>query len=252
MSISFVGSSASAGVGTSSISVAYPAGIAAGQLLLLCVANKYPNNSPATPAGWSLISNAQQSGGAGSAGIDTGTVYSTVFIREADGSETGSVTVSITSGNSAIGRMFSYQKAAGTIWSYAAANGSMNTQSTTLSITFNVDPGIIAADVVVVSSALNTDGATFTSHGLSGPGIGTKGTSEKHDAGTTQGQDCGLLVNEFNGFNSANSSGVQTYAVAATAAVAGAAVLVRLREATTSIPNKIYSINQSVNRASTY
>src|ERR1041385_2007993 len=120
MSISFGTQSSASATGTTSLSVAYPTGIVAGDLLVLPISSKYPTNGPVTPTGWTLLPDAQASGGHGSSGTNTGNVYMTVFFKVADGTESGNLSVSIPSGNAAMARMYRYTSTGAGAWSVAA------------------------------------------------------------------------------------------------------------------------------------
>lgn len=235
MAIAFGTASASAATGSTSLSVAYPASIAAGDLLLLFVCNKYPTNGPSTPSGWSTLTDGQGSGGAGASGIDTGSTYCTVFYRIADGSESGNVSVTITSGNSAVGVINRYTKAADKDWALAACQGADTAGgSTTYTFTGNVDPGLTAADFVVAAAAINSDTYTYSAQGITATGISAWGTvTERWDAGTTTGQDCKIVVSDHpvtTGTSSEAPVFTMTASGSATNSPAGAGVMVRLRE----------------------
>src|SRR5689334_9807475 len=163
MAISYVASGAIA-VGVNTLAVAYPSGIAAGDMLVVCISNKYPSNGPSTPSGWSTLPNGQQSGGSGSAGVDTGTVFATVFYKIADGTESGTLTVAITSGNAAAAQMHAYRIPTGSIWATPGSRSkAVNTASSSWSATSASDPVLQAGDVVLAISAINTDNYTFSS-----------------------------------------------------------------------------------------
>lgn len=240
MAVSFrsIGALGAGNVGTTSLSINYPTAGGApqsGDLLLLVVFNKYPTNGPSTPSGYNTITNGQASGGEGSAGIDSGTVYVTVFSRIADGTESGAVSVSIPSGNSSAGAVLCYQKGSGT-WDFAATNGSDNSgNSTSWSITGAVDPGVIAGDMLIAFNAINSDGQTFSSQAMSQSGITFGTVTERVDAGTNQGDDVGGMVSDHV-VSSGTSSGAPTYTATASASAtnrpAGACVILRIRETT--------------------
>jgi hypothetical protein len=227
------GTAGLAAVGTTSLAVPHPGSIAAGDLLVLAIANKYPNNGPATPNGWTLAG--QVSGGQGAAGIDIGTVFSTVFTKVAVGNESGNLAVTLTSANSSIGRMFRYTKGAGAAWSVAAATGADNAGgATSWSVTATSNPGITAGDMMLACSAINIDSYTYASWAMSATGVTVWGTvAERQDSGTTQGQDCGLHVVEHpvtTGTASAAPVFTMTASASATSNPAGATVFLRLRE----------------------
>ncbi len=219
---------------TSALSVTYPAGITAGQMLALMVVNKYPTNGPATPSGWTLPTNGQASGGAGADGSNSGHVYSTVFYRVADGTESGSVAVTITGNNIALGVISRLTKAAGATWNVAAANGAQNTGgSNSWSVTCGSDPGIWGGDFVLSLSGININTPTFTSEAISATGV-TFGTVVELDDTSSGSGDHIHIVYSSHAVTSGQSSAAPVYTMTASANTAntpaGSTALLRLRE----------------------
>ncbi len=227
MTIAFVAGPTAAN-GTTSAAVAYPT-VAAGNLLLLAVVNKYPPNGPATPGGWTLLG--QWSGGAGAAGSDSGNVYVTVYYKISDGTETGNVTVSVASGNAIRATMSQYSKDAAKSWRIAICGGSDNSSDTSWSVTGDADPGITAGDHVVALSGVNSDASTFSTPSLAASGATLGATSSRYNTGTSSGDD---VLSES--ASAAVSSGTANAAPAFTGTLAangaGATAIVRLREVT--------------------
>ena len=116
MAISYV-SQTTAVVGTTSLTFTYPT-VSAGDLLVMYIVNKYPAAPPTTPSGWSL--QLSKSGGAGSSGANTGEVLVSVYTKIATGSESGNFTVTITSGNCAVGAIARFSNSTG-YWDLASA-----------------------------------------------------------------------------------------------------------------------------------
>lgn len=245
MAIAFVAAGAAA-TGTTSLSIAFPAGISAGNLLAIAVANKYPANGPATPTDFIAPSDNQGSGGQGASGGDAGNVYATAFYKVATGSESGSVTVGIASGNSAIGRMFAYSNATG-LWSVACTFGADNTADTSWSVTGGADPGVTTGDVVLAISAINgADGTQqAASQAITQTGITYGAMTERQDSGTSAGDNSHLVVSEHP-VTSGTSSDVPVYTFTADTTIganapAGATVLMRLRESSAAATSLIWS-----------
>src|SRR4051812_24340143 len=72
----------------------YPAGITAGQLLVCFLVSKY--GAVTTPSGWTLPTNGKFTGGNPAAQLtDSGDATFTVFYKIADGTETGTLTITI-------------------------------------------------------------------------------------------------------------------------------------------------------------
>jgi hypothetical protein len=226
--------------GTTAPTVAYPAGISAGDCLIMAVANRPNAQTPATPSGWSALTSYTTTGGAGSEAAGTGTVRITVFVKinadgiiGADGTETGSVTLAITSGTSCGAAIWRCGKTTGKDWAVALANGSDNSAGTAWSVTFGADPGVTAGDLVFVASAASEDTATFASQALAQTGM-TYGTmNERTDTAITTGNDLRLIITQHavtSGTSSAPAVFTMTASGTNAANSAGASVMIRLRQ----------------------
>lgn len=230
MAIAF-GASGAAAAGTTSLSVPYPTGITAGQMLVLAIATK-SGTIPIVPTDWTI--RATDTGGAGS-GVDQGQITAFILTKEADGFESGNLSVSLPSGNSSLGRMFRYTKAAGKTWSFASATAQRNVGgSTSWSVTTAGTLDATANDMIIAASAVNTDAYSFSGQDLSASGITAWGTyAERQDSGTTNGNDCRLVVSEHP-ITAGTATGALTHTMlangSATNAPAGASAFLRLRE----------------------
>lgn len=226
------GSIGTGGAGTNSASPTFPA-VSAGNLLVCFVANKYPNNDPDLPTDafggiWVAPSNNQGTGGAGAAGPDSGDVYSTVFVKEATGTETGTLSISVPSGDSTIANIAVFTKSGG-IWSYAACNGGDTTSGTDYSVTGNVDPGVQADDMVVQGTAINSIAATTGSaHAITQSGVTYDAAVEIYDNGTSFGDNVGGKIS-YHPVSAGLSAGVPTYTMTLAVAAAGGTVMLRIR-----------------------
>lgn len=229
------GTAGAVAAGSTSLTVPYPASIVAGDLLVLTVGNKYPTNGPATPAGWTLVTNGQGSGGVGSAGTDSGTVYATVFVKQAVGGESGNLTVTLAGANSSMGRMFRYTKASVTIWDYAATNGSDATAGTAWSVTGAANPGIVSGDMLVVASAINGNVVTsWASESVSAAGATFTTHTERQDSNSTTGDDMTLVVSDHT-VTAGTASAAPVFTMTGTGtpttnSPTGASVMLRIRE----------------------
>jgi hypothetical protein len=231
MSIAFSAISTAA-VGTTSAAPTWPS-VASGNLALCLVTSKYQYPT-STPSGFTLL--AQANAGAGSSGVDTGNAYSSVYYKICDGTETGTLTVTSTGGNSIIARIAIYTKTA-TDWSLASTTGSDTTVDTTWSATGAADPGGVANDILVVCRSANTDGAAFAGTTLTWTGITFGTLNVRANSGTTQGDDCAMVVID-RAVSSGTSSGAPVDGGTDTVVVsgsspAGAVVFARIREYTT-------------------
>lgn len=218
--------------GTTQLLIPYPASISAGDLLVACVVNKYPTNAPTDPSEFALPSNARGEGGSGSAGVDTGTVYASVYVKVAEGDESGNLTVDITSGNAGLGYIARYTKTGGT-WSYAATNGADNTASgTTWVATGAGDPGVQSGDILIACTGQNSNDYAHSAHSFTQTGITFGSATERGEIGSTQGDDLRVIVADAAataGTSSAAPVYNATHATAGTDAPAGASVILRIR-----------------------
>lgn len=221
------------GSGTTSLTLAYPAVVASEDLLIAAIVSKHPPNAPATPAGWTLPTNGQTSGGSGASGVDTGSVNVTIFVKEADGTETGSLAISIPSGNSAYGQLHRLSKAATQNWSYACASGANNTPGTAWSVTAGSNPGIAANDLIFTVSGSNTDAYTYSAQAITATGVTFAATSERRDTGSSTGNDLQFIsTTTVVTAGTATAAPVFTMTASGTATdnPAGATVLFRARQ----------------------
>jgi len=228
MALSFVGYGAAA-VGTGSVAVPYPT-VTAGNMMVLFVENKYPNNPPTDPAGWNLVK--QQTGGAGSAGVDTGNTYMTVYAKIADGTETGNLTVTIPSGNSAVGRMCAWAKEPDSSWSTVYGIGyAQDSAFTGLAIPFS-GANLRLNDALMVAGGINTNDYTYAVFDFAASGLTFSAKSSVSSA-TSAGDDSQLIIYRgkvASGETAATLNFSVTASGSAASAPAGAFVLVVLRE----------------------
>ena len=220
--------------GTTAPTVAYPAGIASGDLLVLAVANRPNSSTPSTPSGWTAPSNYTVTGGAGAEGAGTGVVRATVFVKEATGTESGSLALAIASGTSCGAAIWRVSRGSGKRWLVALASGSDNSAGTGWSTTFGSDPGVASGDLVFVASAASEDTASFASQALAQTGVTYGAMTERADTAISTGNDLRLVVTEHP-ISSGTSSAAATYSMTASGTgstnTAGASVMIRLRQA---------------------
>lgn len=231
--VAFVNAGAAA-AGSTSLAVPWPASPVAGNLAALTIANKFPTNGPTTPTDWTLPSNGQASGGIGVNGTDSGNVYCTVYYFVLLGTESGNLSVTITSGNSAVGRIFQYSKTGGA-WDIAAVNGTDLVADASWAITYGANPGIRQKDMILVASAINTDDYTYSGQALTVTGCTLGTETERQDSGTITGSDCALMVSDHV-IASGTATAAPTYAATSSGTDSsvrpgGASVLLRIRAA---------------------
>lgn len=217
--------------GTTPLVPAYPSGFATGDLLVLHVTNKPETAVPTTPAGWTLEES--RSGGSGSAGADSGDVLVSVYTKTADGTESGTLSVTITGANSARAKMYAYTSSnTSALWLTDSADGVDSTAGTGWSVStgaISVQPD----DLVLAFSGINTDLGNATTEALAMSGV-TFGTMvERDDASISTGNDLSMVASEHPvtaGTVSAAATFTMTWTASGANYPAGATVLLRLRE----------------------
>ncbi len=223
----------SAVTGSTTLSPVCPASIAAGNLLLLHIASKYPTNGPAAPSGWTLAG--QASGGSGSSGADTGSVYSTVYYKIADGTESSTtVTVTLTGVNQGVACITRSSVSAGRTPSLVAVTGSQNSATASWSVAASGGPGTLGGDVLFVTAAMNTNLYSYSAEAITGLSPNTMGAeTERKDSGSGSGDHVGLMVSTHL-IGSSYGTATPTFTMTASGTAAnnpcGAVVFLRFRE----------------------
>lgn len=230
MALSF-GAQGTTIAGTTSIDVPYPAGITAGQMLVLFVGTKYDPNPPATPSGWTL--GASSAGGSGSSGVDTGVGDVRQYYKIADGTESGTVNLANASANVMVGRMARFTKGATKNWGVSTGFGNQNSanQNWSVSTTLtDVDNG----DLVFSTCFVNSNVSSFSAEAITATGLTLGTETERTDFQSAMGDDMSLVAVSHPVTGGPATSAV-TYAMtssnpATTDQPAGAVVLIRFRE----------------------
>lgn len=240
----------SAANGTS-VDAAYPAAISAGDLLVMIIGMKPStanSGSADTPTGWVALA---QLTGAGNFGTtltaDQGNTNIFSFYKVADGTESGTVSVTLTTNNVSWAQIYRYSKSTGE-WQVAAATGADTTTTTGangLNIPFNTNPGVTAGDQILGGHVVPTDSTTpaaFSAHALSQTGISAWGAiTEIGEPDTTNGNDLGgvsITAAVNTGTATGNPTWTATVGGSSTAATRhkGAGVFIRMREAAGTPP----------------
>lgn len=237
MAIAYQAKGTATATGGTPLTIPYPASIAAGDLLVLVIVTKFDPDVPSDPSGWTL--RGQVAGGAGFNGADRGTIVTSVWTKEAAGTESGSLSVTCSASNNVdYGQIFRYSKGASNTWGIAATTGSDNTVGTSWSVTGAANPGITAGDVILACSGVNTDAYTYSSEDMTATGISAWGTmAEREDSGTITGSDVALIVSEHpvtTGTSSAAPVFTMTGSGSNADSPAGSTVFLRLREISAS------------------
>ncbi len=211
MTVAF-GSIGNFATGPTSLAVPYPASIAAGDLLVLCIASKAPADVPTVPSGWTLPPNCQASAGLGSPALNAGPALGTVLTKIADGTESGNLTLSIPNANASVARMMRFTKGAAAIFGLSAAFGTDVVAGTGWSATASTHPRVSEGDIVVAVCAINAQYASFTGEAITQAGVTYTSETERHDGGHTAGDNVRLVISTHV-CSTGHSTGVPTFAM---------------------------------------
>ncbi|MHA1389299.1 MAG: hypothetical protein ACTSR9_12770 [Candidatus Thorarchaeota archaeon] len=122
---------------TSSIEPQYPSGLLSGDLIILQVMVRDTSNTPATPAGFTLLFGADS---------NTGDAKQWLYYRFSDGTESGSVVVSIGGASTRMGRMYAFRNVASTSWYTDTDYGAGTTDIVYANdVTTTIDKGLAVA-----------------------------------------------------------------------------------------------------------
>jgi hypothetical protein len=231
--------------GSTSVAPSYPTGITADQYLTCQVSSGGTGNpTPSTPSGWTLLGTSTTTDG--TYGVDTGPRRITVFGKIADGSETGTLTVSITSGDSCRGTICRWTKAGSGSWVVDAVAANDSGAHTGISMTAGASLTWNTGDATMVANSQRVDSVTQSSQSLTATGV-TFGTRTNRAAtAVTTGNDHRHTVDTFAAISStSNVTAAPTWAYTASAAASSASIIVRLREYTAPVTNDLYVATSS-------
>lgn len=214
--------------GSTSINVAVPTGITAGDYLTLHITSGATNSeTPGTPSGWTLLATGASTDG--TFGIDTGPRRATVFGKVAGASE-GAVTVTTTNGNTVRGTMSRWSKSnAAYSWDVVGQGADDSTSGTGVSMTTAaIDWAVGDCACVVVGQRVDSATQSAQSLTASATTFGTR--TNRATTAVTTGNDHRHVVDTFAAVTTGGGSAATTWAYTASAAVSAGGVVVRLRE----------------------
>ena len=234
--------------GSTTVAPSYPASITAGQYLVLVVTSGATNSgTPTTPSGWTFLATGASTDG--TYGVDTGPRRVTVFGRVADGTETGTQSVSITNGGTCRGTISSFTRSGSGSWVVEAQGADDSTSGTGFSATgasMNWNTG----DVAIVAVGQRVDTVTQSAQSLTATGVTFGTRTNRASTAVTTGNDHRHVVDTFAAVTSTSDvDAAPTWAYTGSAACSGGVVFVRLREYTAAVNNEVY-VNTSSNIAS--
>lgn len=220
--------------GSVSCSPPFPASPVAGNLFVLFVmSGEQDGTVPDTPAGWTAPPNNSHQGGGGTFGEDAGPRRVTVFTKTSDGTETGTVTVTI--GGTAAGRVISgvmamASKTAGQL-AVEVTGGEDTTAGTDYSATAAATLALDAGDLIYTGNALVPDTATVSAQSVSATGVtfGSPAFAGMATGANTGGNDMRPQAGR-GGVTAGPASGPVTLSMTWSTAVTGATAFVRVFE----------------------
>lgn len=226
--------------GSTSIAPALPAGIAAGDIMILFVGCKPYTATINVPAGWTLIEGTDGANGTTASSIDLGSVLWKAMYRSWVSGD-AAPTVSITSGNVSLGVIHGFLPTSGSKFHIpVGAKGSDTSSGVALLLTMDVDFGIDAGDMLVNGAVIAGNDAIFSLPTITAAGATFSAATESPatEGTTTTGNDL-----EASAFWATCSTGPSIAAAVAgwtlSAVQTGGGSLVRIRE---YIPNKMLTL----------
>lgn len=231
MTVAF-GSIGATSDGTTSIATAYPASIAADDLLLYFVGSKFKTSSHSVPSGFALLDN--DTAGTGSEfGSDTSSVVASVFRKFATGSESGTEACTITTGNVAQGIIARVTRSGGVGFVIDATTARWVTDNTNpLNVTFDDAISFAVDDYVMVFVGTNTDATTgVTGVSLTASGATISAATQRARTATLTGGDMHVYLCDFT-VTAGSSSVAPTFQMTKSGSTQGEGpvILVRIRE----------------------
>jgi hypothetical protein len=201
MAISFVSNgtydaSASAGV---SVNPTYPAGIVAGQLLVVVLGQKGTatnNGSVTTPSGWTLVGSLANGGGYGAQGAGVGNTSIYFYTKVADGTETGTLAITLTNNQITLAQITNWNTSGNGGWlSSVVVTGQVaSTPTSPMTMTASSAMALQASDMLIAGFATaESVGGRYSAHSFAVTGATVGPTTEIAEQFTTIGDDLGVV-----------------------------------------------------------
>lgn len=254
------GGAAYSAAGGTTVTPAYPTGIAANDVLVLIVGQKPSTangGTVTTPSGWTLRESLTGAGGYGTTlGADTGNTNLFIYTKNTvNGTETGNLTVTVGTNNICWGIIVRIPGGGGTSFTYGTADGSRTTAPTsgtaftTLLTNGTTAPNLQSGDIAIWAMCIPTD---VLNNGFTAPTISSTGTTfgtpvelEEPDSGG--GNDIGGYV-AYASATAGSSTAAPTVGVTATGTVTnvrGPIALIRVRDTSQTLTPGRYTNDQT-------
>ncbi|MDP3057817.1 MAG: hypothetical protein Q8N37_04885 [bacterium] len=217
--------------GTANLTPVIPATAVAGDMMLLAYGTKPYNDAPTINQGWISIGSATD--GTVAAGVDVGSMQTSIYYKEHTGSETNP-TITNGTNNVSGAAIIVFQKGASETWETpVGAGGGDATAGTGFSVTASANPGITLGDMLVGYAAIRSDAGAQSAIGITATGL-TVGAFTEYPASdliTTSGGDM-AMSGGYHLVTAGTASAAPVYASTLAAAHTGSAFIVRLRATT--------------------
>jgi hypothetical protein len=180
--------------GTTSATVAHPAGIASGDLEVMQVVTGHPSNlTPSTPAGWTKV--AEQLGGDPAAyGVGAGPRRIALYTRIAAASNPSPVIAMPAGTNVFIGaRMHALRRSAGTGWRYATSVNEDTSSGTGVSITGVDSLTWLGGDFAFYAFGIPTSTPTMSAEAITAASVTFGASTERGDDAAAVGGTARLI-----------------------------------------------------------
>jgi LmbE family N-acetylglucosaminyl deacetylase/regulation of enolase protein 1 (concanavalin A-like superfamily) len=228
------GASGAINYGTTSLAVALPTGVTAGQLLVVKVgARPGATVSIVTPTGWSdgFTRYGESVGTFGTDGGDAGPTRVVMFTKIAAGTESGTLAITVTGGNACWGQVDRFTSGTG-VFDLQAYTAEDSSSDTTYSAAATSGAGaLIPGDVVLVAHAKPTDAGTYSAETIAATGLTFGTIAEIAEYTTINGNDMGG-ASWYGRVTSGTQSGTTITAGATlSASMYGPASILRIRDA---------------------
>jgi hypothetical protein len=262
----------SASADAATIAPAYPASIVAGDMLVLIVGFKPTvanTGSFNDPAGWTAVTSLLFQGGYSTTlGADTGNTSIGAWTKLADGTESGSLTVTITGANVAWGQILRVTSTAGDLTSTGATGADTSAGNVSITIgSIQIANGDLCIGAMCIPTDITTP-AQFSAEALSLTGTTFGTATEISEPDSSIGNDIGGFIFRVPA-TAGTGSGTPTMTATAggtTTNVRGPGLIVRLREsgnhsayvsqtvtaavtAVADVPNKNGNVSQTITAA---
>jgi hypothetical protein len=248
-----VSSNGAAAYGTTTLAISDP-GATVGQLILVPVGVKPASATVVTPTGWggNWVRLNDSVGTTGSNAADTGPTRLVVFAKVADGTESGTLGITLTSGNTSWGTSFLFNSSNAGKFSIETAIGEDTSNGTGFSATCTPGGSVPAGwikpgDLLLGLSCKPTDLNSYNSENFASTGLTIGSRTKLREYSTANGNDIGGESWWANVTSGTQSSATVTASATMTGSSYGPAMVIRIRD---TLPSPITALPFSENTGS--